>query len=172
MAFGNVPTPLGDMLAAVTEDGVAGVGWSHRSAGLKEHMLERLRLAEVDDPARTAPVLEELAEYYAGRLRIFGVAVDWRLTSPVQRRVLGTLYETVGYGKAVTYGELAARSLTGVPARAIGSIMGANPIPIIVPCHRVVAGNGLGGFSGGEGVESKRWLLTLEGYLQPTLDWD
>ena len=59
-----------------------------------------------------------------------------------------------------------------MPARAIGSIMGANPIPIIVPCHRVVAGNGLGGFSGGEGVESKRWLLTMEGYLQPTLDWD
>ncbi|GAB3889893.1 hypothetical protein GCM10027612_33090 [Microbispora bryophytorum subsp. camponoti] len=50
--------------------------------------------------------------------------------------------------------------------------MGANPIPIIVPCHRVVASNGLGGFSGGEGVESKRWLLTLEGHLPPTLDWD
>ncbi|MEV7007905.1 methylated-DNA--[protein]-cysteine S-methyltransferase [Streptosporangium sp. NPDC051022] len=172
MAFGSVPTPLGDMLAAVTEDGVAGVGWIHRNDALRERLLDRLGLAEVDDPARTAPVLGELAEYYAGRLRVFGVPVDWRLTSSVQRRVLGTLYGTVGYGKAVTYGELAARSGTGVPARAIGSIMGANPIPIIVPCHRVVAGNGLGGFSGGEGVESKRWLLTLEGYLQPTLDWD
>ncbi|WP_271217965.1 methylated-DNA--[protein]-cysteine S-methyltransferase [Streptosporangium carneum] len=160
------------MLVAVTEDGVAGVGWVHRSDGLKERMLGRLGLVEVDDPARTAQALSELAEYHEGRLRTFGVAVDWRLTSSVQRRVLGTLYETVGYGKAVTYGELAARSRTGVPARAIGSIMGANPIPIIVPCHRVVAGNGLGGFSGGEGVESKRWLLTLEGYLQPTLDWD
>ncbi len=172
VAFGSVPTPLGDMLAAVTEDGVAGVGWVGRSPGLRARLLEGLGLTEVDDPARTAPVLGELGEYYAGRLRVFGVAVDWRLTSAVQRKVLGTLYETVGYGRAVTYGELAARSGTGVPARAIGSIMGANPIPIIVPCHRVVAGNGLGGFSGGEGVESKRWLLTLEGYLQPTLDWD
>jgi methylated-DNA-[protein]-cysteine S-methyltransferase len=135
-------------------------------------VLEGLRLAEVDDPGRTAAALGELGDYYAGRLRVFSVPVDWRLTSPVQRRVLGTLYETVPYGKAVTYGELATRSQTGVPARAIGSIMGANPIPIIVPCHRVVAGNGLGGFSGGEGVESKRWLLTMEGYLQPTLDWD
>ncbi|MGV9773034.1 methylated-DNA--[protein]-cysteine S-methyltransferase [Streptosporangium sp. NPDC003464] len=171
MAFGSVPTPLGDMLVAVTETGVAGVGWSSRE-GLRARLLEGLKLVEVDDPGRTAAALGELAGYYAGDLRAFSVPVDWRLTSPVQRRVLGTLYETVAYGQAVTYGELAARSGTGVPARAIGSIMGANPIPIIVPCHRVVAGNGLGGFSGGEGVESKRWLLTMEGYLQPTLDWD
>jgi methylated-DNA-[protein]-cysteine S-methyltransferase len=82
--------------------------------------------------------------------------------------VLQALYE-IPYGKVVTYGELAARSGTGVPARGIGSIMGANPLPIVVPCHRVVAGNGLGGFSGGVGVETKRWLLTHEGYLQPTL---
>ncbi|WP_433254181.1 methylated-DNA--[protein]-cysteine S-methyltransferase [Streptosporangium sp. CA-135522] len=171
MAFGSVPTPLGDMFVAVTEAGVASVGWNGREEAFRARMLEGLKLAEVDDPDRTAPALAELADYYAGRLRVFGVPVDWRLTSPVQRKVLGTLHETVAYGQAVTYGELAERSGTGVPARAIGSIMGANPIPIIVPCHRVVAGNGLGGFSGGEGVESKRWLLTMEGYLQPTLDW-
>ncbi len=81
--------------------------------------------------------------------------------------MLGLLYESVPYGHAVTYGDLVGE--TGIPARAIGSIMGSNPIPIIVPCHRVVAGGGLGGFSGGSGVESKRWLLTLEGHLPPTL---
>lgn len=172
VAFGSVPTPLGDMTVAVTEDGVAAVGWNARPEGLRARVLAGHGLVEVDEPGRTAVALGELAEYYAGRLRTFGVPVDWRLTSPTQRRVLGTLYETVKYGQAVTYGELAARSGTGVPARAIGSIMGANPLPVIVPCHRVVAGNGLGGFSGGEGVESKRWLLTMEGYLQPTLDWD
>ncbi|WP_326637219.1 methylated-DNA--[protein]-cysteine S-methyltransferase [Streptosporangium sp. NBC_01755] len=171
MAFGSVATQLGDMVVAVTEEGVVSVGWGDPEA-FRTRALERLRLDEVDDPVRTAGAVGELGDYYAGRLKVFEVPVDWRLTSPVQRRVLGTLYETVPYGKAVTYGELAARSGTGVPARAIGSIMGANPIPVIVPCHRVVAGNGLGGFSGGEGVESKRWLLTLEGYLQPTLDWD
>ncbi|GIH98624.1 methylated-DNA--[protein]-cysteine S-methyltransferase [Planobispora takensis] len=169
MAFGSLPTPLGEMTVAVTEDGVAGVGWDDRRR-LTERLAEQ-GLTEVDDPARTAPVLAELADYYAERLKAFSVPVDWRLTTQVQRRVLGTLYETVPYGEVVTYGELADRSGTGVPARAIGSIMGANPIPIIVPCHRVVASNGLGGFSGGTGVESKRWLLTLEGYLQPMLDW-
>jgi methylated-DNA-[protein]-cysteine S-methyltransferase len=89
--------------------------------------------------------------------------------SEAQRRVLGTLYSTVPYGRVVTYGELATRSGSGIPPRGIGSIMGSNPIPIVVPCHRVVAGDGLGGFSGGTGVESKRRLLTLEGYLPPTL---
>ncbi|MFB9882831.1 methylated-DNA--[protein]-cysteine S-methyltransferase [Planobispora siamensis] len=169
MAFGSLPTPLGEMTVAVTEDGVAGLGWGGRR-WLAERLAEE-SLSEVDDPARTAPVLAELADYYAERLKAFSVPVDWRLTTPMQRRVLGTLYETVPYGEVVTYGELAARSGTGIPARAIGSIMGANPIPVIVPCHRVVASNGLGGFSGGTGVESKRWLLTLEGYLQPMLDW-
>ncbi|GGK72146.1 methylated-DNA--protein-cysteine methyltransferase [Planomonospora parontospora subsp. parontospora] len=171
VAFGSAPTPLGEMSVAVTGDGVAGVCWGD-DGRLRARLLDRPGLTEADDPERTAPVLGELAAYYAGELRVFAARVDWRLTTPVQRAVLGTLHETVPYGRAVTYGELAARSGTGVPARAIGSIMGANPVPVIVPCHRVVAGNGLGGFSGGEGVESKRWLLTLEGYLQPTLDWD
>ncbi|GAA3151056.1 methylated-DNA--[protein]-cysteine S-methyltransferase [Planomonospora alba] len=171
MVFASVPTPLGEMAVAVTEDGVAATCWGDAGA-LRARLAGRLGLPEAGDAGRAAPALTELAAYYAGRLRAFTVPVDWRLTTPVQRAVLGTLHATVPYGRAVTYGELAARSGTGVPARAIGSIMGANPIPVIVPCHRVVAGNGLGGFSGGEGVESKRWLLTLEGYLQPTLDWD
>ncbi|GGO07234.1 methylated-DNA--protein-cysteine methyltransferase [Microbispora rosea subsp. aerata] len=171
VAFATVPTRLGDVLAAVTEDGVAATDF--RDGPLtRQRIAARLRMAPVDDPARTAPAGEELAAYFRGELKEFRVPVDWRLMSPLQRQVLGTLYATVPYGEVVTYGELAERSGTGVPARAIGSIMGGNPIPIIVPCHRVVASNGLGGFSGGDGVESKRWLLTLEGHLPPTLDWD
>ncbi|GLW97947.1 methylated-DNA--[protein]-cysteine S-methyltransferase [Microtetraspora sp. NBRC 16547] len=171
VAFASVPTKLGDVLAAVTEDGVAATAFQD-SPVTRDRIRERLRMAVADDPARTAPARAELAAYFAGELREFGVAVDWRLMSTLQRQVLGMLFARVPYGQVVTYGELAARSGTGVPARGIGSIMGSNPIPVIVPCHRVVAGNGLGGFSGGEGVESKRWLLTLEGYLPPTLDWD
>ena len=87
------------------------------------------------------------------------------------------LLACVGYGETVTYGALARRAgLTDggdvPPARVVGQIMGSNPIPIIVPCHRVVAGNGLGGYSGGTGIEIKRWLLIFEGALPPTLDWD
>ncbi|MGW4638726.1 methylated-DNA--[protein]-cysteine S-methyltransferase [Sphaerisporangium sp. NPDC004334] len=171
VAFGSVPTPLGDVLAALTPDGVAATAFQDGDR-VRRKILDRLGARAVDDPGRTALAREELAAYFAGRLTGFTVPVDWRLMSALQRRVLGTLHQSVAYGKVTTYGELAVSSGAGVPARAIGSVMGSNPIPIIVPCHRVVAGNGLGGFSGGDGVDSKRWLLTLEGHLPPTLDWE
>jgi len=163
VAFAELPTPVGSFVLAVTEDGLVASGWGAR-AGLSD----RLGLPAVQDPERTGPVVAELRAYFAGDLRRFETPIDWRLTAGSRRTVLRTLHE-VPYGSAVTYGELAVRSGSGVPARGIGAIMGSNPLPIVVPCHRVVAGNGLGGFSGGIGVETKRWLLTHEGYLQPTL---
>jgi methylated-DNA-[protein]-cysteine S-methyltransferase len=102
----------------------------------------------------------------------FDVPIDPGTQSDVTRAVLTTLHESVGFGDSITYGDLAARSGTEVPARAIGSIMGANPIPIIVPCHRVLAADGLGGYSGGapgEGLATKRWLLGHEGVLPAEL---
>lgn len=168
VAFGQVPTELGDVLVAVTETGVAATAFQDSPAE-RARLAGRLGMPVVDDPGRTATARAELADYFAGTLRGFTVDVDWRLMSPTQRQVLGTLFATVPYGHVVTYGELARASGTGVPARGVGSIMGSNPIPIVVPCHRVVAGDGLGGFSGGDGVESKRRLLTLEGHLPPTL---
>jgi methylated-DNA-[protein]-cysteine S-methyltransferase len=168
VAFGSVPTELGDVLAAVTEAGVAATSFQDTPRA-RAWITDRLGLPVVDDPARTAAVLGELSGYFAGSLHEFTVEVDWRLTSTAQRQVLRTLHREVHYGQVVTYGELATLSDTGIPPRGIGAIMGNNPIPIIVPCHRVVAGNGLGGFSAGEGVESKRRLLTLEGHLPPTL---
>jgi methylated-DNA-[protein]-cysteine S-methyltransferase len=168
VAFGSVPSEVGDILVAVTDQGVAATTFQD-SAGARRWMTDRLGLPVVDDPPRCAPVLDELAGYFAGSVREFAVDVDFRLMSASQQQVLGTLYRTVHYGQVITYGELARLSGTGIPARGIGAIMGSNPIPIIVPCHRVVAGDGLGGFSAGEGVESKRRLLTLEGHLPPTL---
>lgn len=123
------------------------------------------------DPVLSA-ALEQLGAYFAGELTVFDLPLDLGRQTPVTQAVLETLYETVGHGESVTYGELAARSGTEVPARAIGSIMGANPIPLIVPCHRVVAGDGLGGYSGGapgEGLATKRWLLEHEGVLPRSL---
>jgi methylated-DNA-[protein]-cysteine S-methyltransferase len=168
VAFGSLPTEVGDVLVAVTELGVASTAFRD-TPEVRAWITDRLALPVIEDPDRTAPAVTELAGYFAGSRHEFTVPVDWRLMSASQRQVLGTLYQTVPYGQTITYGELALRSQTGIPPRGIGAIMGSNPIPIIVPCHRVVAGNGLGGFSGGEGVESKRRLLTLEGRLPPTL---
>ena len=167
VTFGSVPTELGDVLAAVTDDGLVATAFTD-SPHIRAAIAARLGLPQAESTALDG-VLAQLRQYFAGTRREFNVKVDWRLMSEAQRRVLGTLYATVPYGKVVTYGELASRSGSGIPPRGIGSIMGSNPIPIVVPCHRVVAGDGLGGFSGGTGVESKRRLLTLEGYLPPTL---
>jgi O-6-methylguanine DNA methyltransferase len=119
----------------------------------------------------------QLGEYFAGQRRSFDLAVDWSGMSAAQRQVLPVLLASAPYGETVTYGALAHRAGLAdggkVPAaRVTGQIMGSNPCPIVVPCHRVVASDGLGGYSGGTGIEIKRWLLIFEGALPPTLDWD
>ena len=116
-------------------------------------------------------VLGQLREYFAGQRGDFDLTLDLPPLEPTTLTVLQTL-QGVRCGETVTYGELARRSGTGVPARAIGSIMAANPVPLVIPCHRVVAGDGLGGYSGGEpgrGPQTKRWLLEHEGALPTTL---
>jgi methylated-DNA-[protein]-cysteine S-methyltransferase len=121
--------------------------------------------------------LAELGEYFAGHLKTFRVPVDLSATSGARRAVLSVLHDTVGYGETITYGGLAERAgLTAggpvPPARMVGQIMASNPCAVIVPCHRVVAGNGLGGYSGGTGTGAKQWLLIFEGAIPPTLDWE
>jgi methylated-DNA-[protein]-cysteine S-methyltransferase len=169
IAIGALDTPLGRIVYACTPIGVSGISFHD---GPRERARLRSGLPLVDAPQRTDTVRAKLAAYFAGEHRGFDLPIDWRHTSGAQREVLEKLYMGVGYGQTVTYGELGTLSGTGVPARGIGTIMGSNPIPLVVPCHRVVASDGLGGYSGGSGIEIKRWLLTLEGAIPATLDWD
>lgn len=169
VAIGTLETPLGTLAYACTAVGLSGLAFRDTP---RERARLRAGLPLVDAPERTEIVRDRLAAYFAGRCEDFGLPIDWHRTSGVQREVLEKLYAKVPYGRTVTYGELAGLSGAGVPARGIGTVMGSNPIPIVVPCHRVVASDGLGGYSGGSGVEVKRWLLTLEGAVPATLDWD
>jgi len=124
------------------------------------------------DDALLREALSQLDAYFAGRLTSFDLPVDLGRQTEATHAVLTALHETVTFGESVTYGQLAVRSGTAVPARGIGAIMGANPVPLIVPCHRVIAGDGLGGYSGGakgEGLLTKRWLLEHEGALPAAL---
>jgi methylated-DNA-[protein]-cysteine S-methyltransferase len=165
------PTSPGQASAGQTSPGSTSAGQA--SAGQTS--------ADQATPAQASSGLlsaarDQLAEYFAGQRQVFDLPVDWSSCSRAQHQVLSVLYDSVTYGETVTYGELAQRAVAGpdgisLPARAIGRIMGSNPIPLIVPCHRVVAGNGLGGYSGGTGIEIKRWLLIFEGALPATLDW-
>jgi methylated-DNA-[protein]-cysteine S-methyltransferase len=107
------------------------------------------------------PIRRQLAEYLSGRRRVFEVAVDPVLATPFQRLVLGQLVSGVGYGTTTSYGTLAVAVGRPGSARAVGAALGANPLCIVLPCHRVIGATGeLTGYAGG--VEAKRYLLDLE----------
>jgi methylated-DNA-[protein]-cysteine S-methyltransferase len=157
--FGTLASPVGVIGVESDGEAITRVTWA------------RMPSAPARDPL-LAEALRQLQAYFTGDLAAFDVPLAIPARPQATHAVLTALYDTVGFGESVTYGELAARSDSDVPARAIGSIMGANPIPIIVPCHRVVAADGLGGYSGGapgQGLATKRWLLEHEGALPPAL---
>lgn len=176
----DTPLPSGRMRVAATGRGVI---WAAFHEDDTEQMPEGLDLADVSEDRRSRTVAERLAAYFSGTWRKprFELPIDWSLTSNLQRRVLQCLDGTVPYGETITYGALAERcggfdtemARTGQAARLVGTIMATTPIAILIPAHRVVAADGLGGFgSSPDALPTKRWLLTLEGALPPTLDWD
>ncbi|MER5639913.1 methylated-DNA--[protein]-cysteine S-methyltransferase [Kitasatospora sp. NPDC002227] len=169
----ETPLPSGPVRFGVTELGVAAAAFEVEPGPGPDG-------PRCTDERRVGLVTERVADYFAGRSRGLALPVDWRLAAGPHRTVLQTLHAQVPYGRTITYGRLAELSGAfedlndsgGVAARAVGQMMHANPIALLVPCHRVVAADGLGGFFGGPlGLETKRWLLTLEGVLPPTLDW-
>jgi methylated-DNA-[protein]-cysteine S-methyltransferase len=182
----SVPTPLpsGNIRVAATARGVI---WAAFHEDDIEQMPEGLDLPPTADAIETdrraAAVTHRLAAYFAGTWRNprFELPIDWSLTSNLQRRVLQCLEATVPFGETITYGALAERSgafdsetaRTGQAARLVGTVMATTPIAILIPAHRVVAADGLGGFgTAPDALPTKRWLLTLEGALPQALDWD
>ena len=116
-------------------------------------------------PRRDRVIARQLDEYFAGRRQYFDIEIDLPDSlSELGRRVLLTLRDEVGYGETVTYGELAEMAGRPGAARAVGSTMARNPVPFLIPCHRVVAANGIGGYGVGygDGIALKRALLNLE----------
>jgi methylated-DNA-[protein]-cysteine S-methyltransferase len=156
-------TPIGPLTIGASEGGLIKVSFGDDLAELAA----RLPLAAAEEPAWLAPARRQLGEYFAGCRREFDLPLDWGLIGGFARDALAALYRTVGYGQVVTYQELADRMGQPGAARAVGGAMGANPIPVVVPCHRVLAADGLGGFGGG--LETKRRLLELEGVLPVAL---
>lgn len=110
---------------------------------------------------------EQVLEYAGGERERLEVTLDWDGVEPTHRRVLERLREIAPYGTTVTYGEL-GRSAGVDDPRDVGVFMARNPFPLVIPCHRVVASDGLGGFGGG--LELKKRLLELEGALPPRLE--
>lgn len=168
-----VASPIGPLMLAATGTGLVSVTF-HAHPPVRDRSLAMLRdrlgaeLVEGGGSAAPAAAGRLLDAYFDGTLRAFDLPMDWSLTSGFHRRVLRELATGVPYGSVVGYGELAARVGRPDGAQAVGAAMGANPLPIVVPCHRVVESDGgLGGFGGG--LETKRRLLELEGVLPQPL---
>lgn len=166
VAYDVVDTPVGEVVVAVTPRGlvrIAYTDWGGGADAIVEDLARRLSPRVLAAPARLDPLKRELDEYFAGRRRAFDTPIDWSLVVDFGRRVLRAT-AAIPFGETATYGEIAARAGNPRAARATGNALGHNPIPIVVPCHRVLAaGNRLGGYTGG--TDRKELLLGVEGVL-------
>lgn len=162
VAYRTVDTPVGTLLLAATDVGLVRVAYPSENhdtvlQGLADQISPRLLQA----PGRLDAVATELDEYFTGRRRVFDVALDWRLSHGFRSVVLQHLASDLPYGQTASYGRLAQLAGSPKAVRAVGTACAKNPLPVVVPCHRVVRADGaLGGYLGG--VEAKRTLLRLE----------
>jgi methylated-DNA-[protein]-cysteine S-methyltransferase len=166
LALGSVDSPFGPMAAAVGARGVVRLAYPEQDLeSVGAELVLRLSARIVEDSRRIDRLRAELDGYFTGRLRRFATRPDWSLVGPFARRVLQAT-AAIPYGGFLSYGEVAAEAGSPRGARAAGNALGSNPIALIVPCHRVLAGGGaIGGYGGG--IERKRLLLELEGTLEP-----
>jgi methylated-DNA-[protein]-cysteine S-methyltransferase len=161
LAYAPVDSPLGRLVVVVSPEGLARIGLPTEDArAVVAASASALGLEPVESPRRVAPVARELREYFAGRRRAFSTPLDLSSASGFRLAVLERMAE-IEYGETVTYTELAARAGNARAPRAAGHACATNPIPIVVPCHRVLRRDGgLGGYS--SGLDHKRLLLRLE----------
>lgn len=160
--FALIETSIGPVGIVASPAGLSHVYLMQGPSPGAGRRLERLHPGAVRDDALLPDLQRELGEYFAGRPVGFTAPVDLGSCTEFQRRVLRACAR-IEYGQTVTYGELARRVGCPAGARAVGGALARNPVPVVIPCHRVVAGDGtLGGFSAEQGVKLKRLLLDLE----------
>jgi methylated-DNA-[protein]-cysteine S-methyltransferase len=161
VAWTLTDSPVGPLTLAATPAGLIRIAFGHEDDVLEE-LAQRISPRVLESPARLDDVRRQLDEYFAGRRQHFDVALDWSLSQGFRRTALQKLVE-VPYGHTVSYKELAERAGNPKASRATGTAMATNPIPLVVPCHRVLRSGGkLGGYGGG--LDAKVWLLRLEGH--------
>jgi methylated-DNA-[protein]-cysteine S-methyltransferase len=164
VAIATVGSPIGDLLIAVTERGLVRVAFQDEDRDdVLEELSRRLSPRILESARASDEVRRELDQYFAGERTRFDVTVDRRLIGDFARKVLGATAR-VPFGRTTTYGEVATKIGSPRAARAVGNALGSNPIPIVIPCHRVLrSGGALGGYGGG--VDRKQRLLRLEGAI-------
>jgi methylated-DNA-[protein]-cysteine S-methyltransferase len=161
VAYRVVDSPVGPLLLAATEQGLVRVAYAREDHDVVlQALADRVSPRILRDPARLETAARELGEYFDGRRHGFDLTLDWRLASGFRRTVLRRLPD-IGYGRTASYAAIAQQAGSPRAVRAVGTACATNPLPVVVPCHRVVRSDGsLGGYLGG--AEAKRALLDLE----------
>ena len=161
VAYRTIDTPVGELLLAATREGLVRV--AYRNEGLEsvlQSLADRISPRVLNAPKRLDSVAHEFDEYFARRRRSFDVPLDWRLSTGFRRTVLTHLPE-IGYGHTASYAAIAKAAGNPKAVRAVGTACATNPLPVVVPCHRVIRSDGtFGGYVGGP--DAKMTLLTLE----------
>jgi methylated-DNA-[protein]-cysteine S-methyltransferase len=168
VSYTHLDSPLGTLLIAATGHGLVRVAFPEE---LDEQVLQELSSKisprVLETPGGLDPIRRELDEYFTGTRRGFDIALDWKLIGSFASKILRAT-AAIPYGGLSTYGEVAAKAGSPRGSRAAGNALGANPIPIVIPCHRVLrTGGNLGGYAGG--LDRKRHLLALEGAITQSL---
>ncbi len=166
VAYTEVDTPVGRLLLAATPRGLVRITFPIESTDtVLEQLAQAISPRVLESPARLDDTRRELDLYFEGKLTDFDLPLDWQLSRGFYRKVLRATAR-IPYGKTRSYSELARRAGSPRAVRAAGTALGSNPIPIVVPCHRVLRrGGALGGYGGG--LDVKQHLLELEGVLEP-----
>jgi methylated-DNA-[protein]-cysteine S-methyltransferase len=165
VAYASVDSPLGPLVVAATPTGLVRISYTDLRGDdeVLEELARRVSPRVLEAPARLDPVRRELDEYFEGRRERFDVPIDWSHLAGFTREVLRAT-ANIGFGEVSTYAGVAAEAGSPRAVRAAGNALGANPMPVVVPCHRVLrTGGKLGGYTGG--LEKKEYLLRLEGRL-------
>ena len=156
-------TPIGPVWVALSEDGLVAVELNDEPENLVKRLPKFGFQSVVSDPKKTKTALKQIREYLEGGRQEFDIPIDWSVLTEFQEKALRATYD-VPYGKVTTYGEIAEQLGRPKGARAVGGAEASNPMPLVIPCHRVLgADGGLHGYGAGEGIETKAWLLELEG---------
>jgi methylated-DNA-[protein]-cysteine S-methyltransferase len=163
VAYATLDSPVGRLLAAATNRGLVRLAYvEDEEEQVLEQLAARVSPRVLSAPRRLDEARRELDQYFEGRRTGFELPLDWQLTGGFGRRVLQATAR-IPYAAVSTYKQVAADAGSARASRAAGNALGSNPLPIVVPCHRVLhSGGGLGGYTGG--LERKRALLTVEGW--------
>jgi methylated-DNA-[protein]-cysteine S-methyltransferase len=164
VAYASVDSPFGQLMLAVTPRGLVRVNLpTYDPAEALEELAARVSPRILEAPAKLDEARRELDLYFEGKLTEFDLPIDWRLTDGFRGKVQRAI-NRIPYGQTRTYMDMARSAGNERAVRAAGTACGTNPIPIVVPCHRVLrSGGGLGGYGGG--LPMKEELLKLEGVL-------